>query len=91
MQTLDIVLVSIAVVGVAFVLGYTVFRAHPAGSRLTAFDTSPRPSQEEELDFADRLQMLEALNDRRRRQGLPELTEDQLERASDADTPPQPQ
>jgi hypothetical protein len=80
---MSVVFVCIAVLGVIFVVGFVLARSHPAGSRLDSFASSTPLGQDGDLETKDRVQMLEALNQSRRRRGLPDLAEAEFEAVAD--------
>lgn len=82
---MNIALVAIAVSGAVFVVGFVVSRARPAGSRLGVFEHTDLYGPDSDVDTADRLQMLAAVNERRRRRGLPEIADEELEDLGGAD------
>jgi hypothetical protein len=75
----DTALVAIAFVAAIVLIFAAIGRWHP-GSGADVLDWGPRrsPELEAQLEEDDLSQMIEARNERRRRAGKPELTEDEV-------------
>ncbi len=76
---MEFILVSFGMVAVIVVVLVLLARAYP-GSGADLVDWKPTRSYEDEirLELEDVDQMLEAQNERRRRSGRPEISEDQI-------------
>lgn len=83
---MDFVLISLAVVGLIIILIVAISAAHPgSGADLLGWGPSRSHEVDASLEAEDVQQMLDVQNERRRRSGRPELTEEGIRQDVDRD------